>query len=205
MKDNTDQHRHRILVVGLSALTDGHCVLYDNLRSYGYQSLILYQTADRMPSPEISFNARKMVKTPLLELLAFIIQMARFRPDVVDLYLHRFSAIGAMGEIGITLAARLFCRNLNLVCTGRELWGWENHNFLKRAAVRLAMWLSGDYLIKAPVMTEVIVKHRLSETSRAYYIHNGVFEGYTGGKFQIAGKKVVLFFNSFRKGRNVDF
>lgn len=198
--------KNTVLVDGLSALTDGHVALYYQLQKKGYSPLLLYRTADRMPSGGLDVKVVKVSKSRIFECLQFIFILFKERPSLVEFYLHEFGRLSPIFEVIKIVVCKIFRIPVTVVCTGSEILNFKSHGFLKKLSVKMALRASKYYLIKESYMKENIEKYNIADPNKALFIHNGVFESLKKCNFSgFKSDNVVLFFNSFKKWRNVDF
>ncbi|MBK8971673.1 MAG: glycosyltransferase family 4 protein [Hahellaceae bacterium] len=196
----------KILVNGLSALTDGHVVLYHRLSELGYSPVISYRTSDRSFDGDYKVNIVKFNSFRLLELIQFFRFIVLNRPDVVEFYLHEFGGLRPIYEIIKIILCKILQVPITVVCTGREILNYKDNGRLKCFAVRMALYFSPKFLIKESYMKDIIREYHIADENKALFIHNGVYEGLTKCRFGgFKDQKIVLFYNSFKKWRNVPF
>ncbi|TQV84229.1 glycosyltransferase family 4 protein [Exilibacterium tricleocarpae] len=195
----------KILVDGLSALTDGNVALYYRLKRYGFDHLLAYRSADRLPSPALQVRTKKFSANYFIEFFQFVFLLIKEKPDLVEFYLHQFGRLGVLFEI-LKIGSCLFFRTpITVICTGRELLDFGRSRFLKDLSVKLALRCSKRFQIKESYMLSKLDEFDIVPREKAKFIHNGVFEGLSKCQFKKSkDQKVVLFFNSFKVWRNVD-
>lgn len=121
------------------------------------------------------------------------------RSSSVELYLHIFEVDALIAA----LVAKLFKKNLVVICTGGELLHFESRLLLIRLLLKSTLRLANKILIKEPYMKKILDDNNLlPEHVEVINITNGVIDrNYNVYKEDYTN---LLFLNSFKKWRNIE-
>ena len=170
----------------------------------GESITILYSSSDRCPSINNDLSIVRLSSNILKKLKQVFSIVNNEKPVIVEFYLHDFSRKGALFELIILMLCRFKNINTTVICTGREILNFSEHSFLKRASIKLHLHNSKYFLIKELYMRKQISELNIADTRKCLFVHNGVDDALSKVNIK-SDKKIVLFFNSFKKWRNVPF
>jgi glycosyltransferase involved in cell wall biosynthesis len=193
-----------ILVVGLEHIADDPAGLAFELENLGFHTIFLSEnTGKHVCTPSLKPTIFHMKNKLSLDIINLIRKILDFKPVITEHYLHSPSQIKNVAYI---IISKLFRIKTNVVCTGGEILYWKKHSFYKKICIKVILFLTDSFVIKENYMEPYINKNKITNLKKSHYIHNGVSLNYN--KLLINTEKnnnFILFYNSFKDWRNIDF
>lgn len=189
-----------ILQLGNDQITQKATYYANMFVEKGYETIYLSEDRSGLSSDfikQFSLNAYIAKKNYIARVVQLLQVFIKFKPSFIELYLSQ----RPWHLITYYLLTRLFGAKIYVWCRG-ELRNYNKHHFLRRIVNKFLL-KNADYVILRELYMENILKVNNICPKKLTLIHNGVPSNQES-RYNPNSKK-LLFLNSFKSFRNLDF
>ncbi|WP_209327699.1 glycosyltransferase family 4 protein [Pseudoalteromonas sp. PA2MD11] len=201
MKENIK----KVVVYGLSALTDGHAALYSGLQELKFAKCTIIQESFDRTSKQL-FNLELVEVNNNFFIKLFKLYKAFIDADFVEVYLHKYGYRKEFNELLVLLMLSVLRKRIVLNFTGRDIREWDEHTWFKRKIIKAFIKKSVFYTLKESYMHADIKNKKIGDIDKHVFIHNGVHNNFKKYERIISKDKVVILYNNrIKEHRNIPY
>lgn len=196
----------RTLVIGLTSIIDEPVFLANKLKEkYGITTEFITEGLDkRIADPRLSANVSQISRGFLKSIIFLLMKNKVYKPNVIEQYL---ASSNSLKDIIYTFIFNLLGTKRIVHCIGGEILYWKSHSRIRKFSIRYSLKTANAYVCKEPYMMDNIIKYNIADINKYHFSENAIdcnFYSKSYKNIKSDKSKVVLFYNSFKKWRNID-